>query len=57
MKKIYDKQISELGLKWTKRQEAKFDRTPIALINKWEYRHVDKLRKDFTRSLRFHASL
>ena len=57
MKKIYDKSTAEMGLKWSKRQEAKFDKTPIALIDKWEYRHVQKLSNDFLRSLRFHASL
>ena len=57
MKKIYDKKISELGLAWAKRQEDKFDRTPISLIDKWEYRHVGRLKKDFLISLRFHATL
>ncbi len=57
MKKIYDKDVSEQGLLWTKHQEAKFDKTPISEIDKWEYRHVQKLSKDFIRSLRFHASL
>lgn len=57
MKKILSKETAELGLKWSKHQEAKFDNTPINEIDKWEYRHVQKLSKDFHRSLKFHASL
>ena len=57
MKKIYDKDISEMGLDWVRFQEKKFDKTPIGKIDEGFYYHVDDLKEVFTKSLRFHASL
>lgn len=50
MTRVYPKDLSEQGIRWAIRQEKKFDRTPIAEIDKWEYRHVQKLKRDFVRS-------
>ena len=53
-RKILTKDTASQGLKWVGWQEEKFDRTPIAKINRFDFLHVQKLKKDFVRSLRFH---
>lgn len=41
-------------IKWAEKQERKFDKTPLSEIDRVEYRHVQRLKKDGERALKFY---